>query len=370
MAFPTGWNRACSIVIQHSQVTADQTAFPVLITNDTGCLPSEMVTLGGGNAAQSDGGDIRVTSDLAGTTQLPLQVVVWTQNATPSLAKAELWVKTNISASVDTTIYVWYNAGGGQTQPSRSNSFGSDNVWDSNFVTVAHYADGTTLSMAESTSHNNTGTNHGGCTAGAGAVGTGGASLSRNSLFITHPYLSAYDAPAVTFETWVNTTLSTQLQTISRRDDGGSNRNYLLRFDTTNKITLFVIWGGFGGITSSSTYNDGNWHYVVGVFNGGSIALYIDGASIGTASVTGNQPTTNRDYWIGQFEGSSEGLTGSVDEVRYSNTNRSSTWISTCYNCMNAPSSFVVAGSPFATGGGVAPVTVSMFFSMMMRAQQ
>jgi hypothetical protein len=339
---------------------------PVVITNDSGCLPTEMVTLGGGNAAQSDGGDIRFTSDLAGTTQIPCEVVTWVQNATPSLAVAELWIKTDLSSTVDTTVYVWYNAGGGQSQPGAGTSFGSQAVWDTNYQTVLHLKDGTTLSMADSTSHTNTATNHGGCVANPGKI-DGGAALTRNSLFLTAPYLSGFDASAVTFSLWFKSSISGQFQTLMRRDDGGSHRNFLFRLDNTDKITIFVIWGGNGGVTSSATYADANWHHAVCVFNAGAIELFIDGASKGTASVSGSQPTTSQDLFIGQYSGSGEGFTGTLDEARYSNTNRSSSWIATEYNNMNAPASFTVAGTPVATGGGVAAITVSMHFMRMRR---
>jgi hypothetical protein len=85
-AFPTGWLRQAKLTVQHAQVPADQTAFPVLVTAAT--LPNEMVTAGGANAAQSDGGDIRFSSDAAGSSQLACEIVIWTQNANPALAEA------------------------------------------------------------------------------------------------------------------------------------------------------------------------------------------------------------------------------------------------------------------------------------------
>lgn len=357
-------------MIQHGQVTANQTDFPVLITNDSGCLPSEMVTSGGGNAAQSDGGDIRFSSDSLGATQLPCEVAMWSQNATASLAKAELWVKVSISSSVDTTIYVWYNAGGGQTQPAASSTYGSQNVWDSNYIGVYHLADGTTLALTDSTASANTLTNHNVVTAAAGKIDGGGA-MNANSSWLVAPYLAAMDSAAVTFSVWVKSSNTGNIQDILRRDQGSGNRNFLMRFDTGNTITLGAIWGGNSFFGTAGTYVDGVFHLVVGVINGGSITLYVDGSSQGSGSVTGNQPVSSRPLYIGQYEGVGEGLTGSVDEIRYSKTNRSSTWIATEYNNQNAPASFVVAGTPFSTGGGGGGVPVlAMMHYMRMRKSQ
>jgi hypothetical protein len=355
MAFPTGWNRRCALVIQHGQVNANQTAFPVLITNDSGCLPTEMVTSGGGNAAQSDGGDIRFSTDAAGTNQLACEIVLWTQNATASLAKAEIWVPVTISSTVDTTIYVWYNAGGGQTQPGAGTTFGSQAVWDSNYLTVLHLADGTTLGLTDSTSHANTATNNGSATATAGKI-DGGVALVRNSQFLTAPFVTGMGASSVTFSAWFKTSLSGQLQDILRRDDGGSNRNFVFRVNATNVFSFFVIFGGNPGVDSTTTYTDGAWHYATGILGFSAsttlITLVIDGVAIGTTTAAGPQPTTSEILYIGQYSGGGEGLTGSLDEIRYSSTNRAVSWAITEYNNQNAPGSFILAGTPTTPGGG------------------
>lgn len=71
-AFPTGWQRSCALTVQKAKVPADQVDFPVLVSyNATSAsatnLPDEMVQTGSGSEAQSDGGDIRFTSDAAMT---------------------------------------------------------------------------------------------------------------------------------------------------------------------------------------------------------------------------------------------------------------------------------------------------------------
>ena len=70
MAFPGDWKRKVEVQIQSSEIDATLTNFPVLLTED--CLPSEFFDADGGNSCQADGGDIRVSSDSAGATQLSL----------------------------------------------------------------------------------------------------------------------------------------------------------------------------------------------------------------------------------------------------------------------------------------------------------
>ncbi len=78
------------------------------------------------NAAQANGGDIRFSTDSAGASQIALEVVVWTQNANPASAAAELWVgPVAVNSASDVTIYVWYSAGGAVSQPAAGAAFGS-----------------------------------------------------------------------------------------------------------------------------------------------------------------------------------------------------------------------------------------------------
>jgi hypothetical protein len=64
---------------------------------------------------------------------------------------------------------------------------------------------------------------------------------------------------------------------------------------------------------------DGNWHFVVGTYDGSAVHLYVDGAEVGTGTQNSGPlayrgPTSN-DLFIGHYEGC-QGLdfTGSIDE--------------------------------------------------------
>ena len=66
--------------------------------------------------------------------------------------------------------------------------------------------------------------------------------------------------------------------------------------------------------------NDGRWHHVAGVRNGGSISLYVDGRLDFQKSVTQN-PLASSTYRIGQSHAGSY-FNGVIDEVRISNRAR------------------------------------------------
>ena len=147
MAFPTGWNRKCLVTIQSSQVSGSATThsdFPVLLTVDN--LPSEMFDKDGTYPAQMGGGDIRFTSDSAGTTPLPCHVVKFITNDTPANGEAIIYVGVDVASDSDTTIYVWYNTSDTKRQPkynanTDADGFqGSDYVW-ANYVAMYQLGD-------------------------------------------------------------------------------------------------------------------------------------------------------------------------------------------------------------------------------------
>ena len=161
MAFPTGWNRKAPLVIQNGQVSGSgsHTNFPVLLTEDN--FPSEIFDADGSNPAQNGGGDLRFSSDSAGTTQLPVEVVSFVTDNDPANGTAEIWVKVaSVSTSADTTIYVWYNTAGTESQPAVTDTYGRNAVW-SDYQAVYHLDDdpsGSAPQLLDSTGNGYNGT--------------------------------------------------------------------------------------------------------------------------------------------------------------------------------------------------------------------
>ncbi len=351
MAFPTGWTRKCRITIQGGQVPANQTAFPVLITE--ACLPDEMKTSGGGDAAQSNGGDIRFTTDAAGTSRLACELVRWVQNATPSLAKAEIWVPVDVLTGSDVDIYVWYSAGGSESQPAANAAFGSEAVWDANYKGVWHFPDGTTLTAGDSTANANNGTIGSGVTAVAGKI-DGGASFSSGE--ISKSNNSGLQPTVFTIEFWIKTTQTGNTVVVEK--DG--NNGFSVQTDTTNSIGLKVNVGGATlriGINTTHFSADGAWHHVAFVYfaslGSGQSAnnhALVDGVD----HVDFNNPSVPS-YSTGVFDigsrGGSFGCAMDMDELRLSNSARSTNWITTEYNSQSAPGSFAVVGTPESAFG-------------------
>ena len=119
----------------------------------------------------------------------------------------------------------------------------------------------------------------------------------------------------------------------------------------------YILWQGSSGavswgvittnthtyVTGPAALTAGQWYYLVGVYNGSQITLYINGAQVGSASLTGNVMSTSDLCYIGRY--TTPYFNGTIDEVRISNMSRSVSWITTEYNNELNPSTFCTVGS-------------------------
>lgn len=92
-------------------------------------------------------------------------------------------------------------------------------------------------------------------------------------------------------------------------------KNWRLSTDGINvgRLVFRVYVGGVEEYTATAgSYNDGNWHHIVGVYDGSMVRLYVDGVEAATPKpATGNLSAGNMpvrigrysDYLNGQFSG-------------------------------------------------------------------
>lgn len=125
----TDWHRRVPIVVQASQVPQTLTSIPVCI--DETNVPPEI--FGGIYEANSDGGDIRFSTDSAGVTEIAREIVSFSLSSNT----CQIWVLVpSISSSTNTTVYMWYH-NPSATEPSKSATYGAGNTW-SGFEGVYH----------------------------------------------------------------------------------------------------------------------------------------------------------------------------------------------------------------------------------------
>jgi len=218
-----------------------------------------------------------------------------------------------------------------------------------------------TIDHFDSTSNKNDGVAHG------SVVMSGEGKIDGGDIFDgIDDYISVADNPTLdgdgnwqqmTVEFWVKSTKDNQKAAIvlSKRETGTSpfNSSYQIGFDSAGNSQLF--WGvyldsGYGEApySTSPILATNQWYHVVGTFNSPSINLYVNGVLVSSASKSGNILSSDkvplRIGCRGTGTGTERYLQGVLDEVRISKIARSSSWILTCYNNQDNPSTFYAIG--------------------------
>ncbi len=340
--YSTNWTYRIKITVDTTKVsTSDQTNFPVYV--NLADLSSSFFS-----HVAYDGSDIRVTSS-DGTTEVPRQVV----SVSTSSSAGELWFKApTLSTSVSATnVFYIYYGNPDATEPSASSSYGSQNVWDSNYKGVWHLPNGTSLTLTDSTSSANNGSNVGTATATTGKV-DGGASLNGTSQYISVGNSSTL-APltSLTIEAWINPTNYTNFNGILGRTNGNAPSPYDSYLGQTNGKANFIVKGSGSGSNyrssaSNSAVSAGVWSHLVMVYDDTSnlMQFYINGSLdrnvTPTTFGTPNGVDSGNTTYIGVRSDLVTKFRGAMDEVRLSNTNRSIGWVTTEYNNQSSPSAF------------------------------
>jgi len=133
------------------------------------------------------------------------------------------------------------------------------------------------------------------------------------------------------------------LQTVY--DEGGSTNGFYLGVNSDNTVRTVTRDNG-SQFDSSASYSDtAGFHYIVGVYNAGTLILYVDGDEEQTQTtgyVDGEISAHSGEPGIGYSpdsnavgSGTGEYFSGIIDEVRISNSARSADWIKAQYLSMN-----------------------------------
>jgi len=343
--YNSNWGYRSRITIDNTKVDETITDYPVYI--DLANMPSAFHT----HINQTDARDIRVTK-ADGITEVPREVVSY--NSTTDTG--ELYFKGDVDNSSDTEFFIYYG-NVMAAEPAASATFGSQNVWNSNYVAVYHLSTGTT-DETDSTANAYTLTENG--TVDLTTSGKIGSARERATVGSTN-YLTHADATdldnigAMTVQIWFRSTTATPSSAVrgiaSKRVNVSSQHSWGLFLYTSDKLN----WdnGNATGVNfdtrtvSSATIAANTWYLLHAVFDGSLVStsrkkLYLQGAIdvTGAANVT-SIPNTTSNMSLFILAGNTGALQGQIDEFRFSKAAFSSTRVSTEYNNLNAPSTFV-----------------------------
>ena len=251
-------------------------------------------------------------------------------------------------------------------------------TWETSFKGIWHMS--ATSSPASDSTSTGASASFNGSPTPATATGLIGSGLSTSGttgtgyLDYRSPTFNWASTDTFTYEGWFNTG-DPYGPLFSQRDNGAGNPDIdiTLGYDgsTTSAGRMAALIrddasSAFAEVTGSTALNDSNWHHFAVTRTGGTIQVYVDGASIGsstnagasssiTTAASGNYQNIGREgYWVqtGYGNADEQYLAGTFDEFRISNTLRSRDWIVTDYNTMKSPlSTYSLSGEVPATCG-------------------
>ena len=322
---------------------------------------------------EAGGADIRFTSS-DGITELPREI--------ESYAGGTLyaWVKVTLtkdsSDSSDDVIYMYYG-NSSATEPDPSSPYGSENVWDTDFVMVQHLQE-TSGTHFDSTSYSNDSSY-----VLVTQQGTASGKINGTDEFDgIDDYITIVNSSDInigihgqrTVSAWFNVADTAARQVIF--EEGAGIRGLNMYIDSGN---LYVgAWNepsgesNWQGTWLSTAINPNTWYHVVAWLDGGSTITpnalkgYLNGVEFGSGD--GSQLWGHSgDIAIGRNGGSKfhdgddtsagECFDGLIDEVQISNTPRDAEWIITGYNNQEIPGGFGLIGSEetlYASSGSLA----------------
>ncbi|HLJ29644.1 MAG TPA: DUF2341 domain-containing protein, partial [Candidatus Angelobacter sp.] len=362
-----------SITFDHTKIpNTDQMNFPVLISGQFGYLAT---VAHGGKVQNGSGYDIIFTSDVAGTSKLDHEI----ESYDPLTGRINFWVRIPVlSHNTDTVIYLQY--GSPAVITSQENRTG---VWDSSYQMVLHL-DEAAAPYHDSTSNAYASTG-GGTSYPAQGQGKIGQGQSYNGGVGQYIAFSQSQSPnpnaAITMEAWIQTTQNSatgQVQMFGKGNNATLSYEMLFSSGNTNTSAEALLNSSNSTVVTiagTSTINDNNWHHIaVTAPTTGNVVLYTDG--VANASLSNSAPllmTTTDPLLLGASCQNCFAMTGTLDEVRISNSARSADWIATEYNNQNSPSTFALTGlengpsisslSPFSGEPGAAITILGNGFS-------
>ena len=345
-----GWDYYKEITIDHTQVSGDQlTSFPVLISihGDTDLI-----------AAQDDGDDIIFTNG-NNTQKYNHQIERYIGSSGSASMVAMVMIPT-LSGTTDTVIRMWYGNG---TCTSQQNP---EAVWDSNFMAVFHLNEtseggGSYDDHYDSTANNNDGELGSAPQMNPDAIGKIDGSVdfegTGESYIETTDSNSLDITGSITMEAWTkmdelpNTAKGVSLLICKReRIDKG----YCMGITKDGEVQAGI--GDQFHFTSGMNLQINTWYHIVSVYeetNSGTVTIYINGNPELVEYTSGTLSATAEEMRIGSCSYDapcSKQLDGIIDEVRISNTARSSGWVITSFNNQNNPSGFYTIGAQNGAG--------------------
>ena len=340
------WTYRKAVTVQSSKVETTETSFPVLVSVTNPDLRS---TGNGGHVSQANGYDI-IFSDDDGVALLDFEIESWDDET----GEIQAWVETDISTTVDKTIYMYYG------NSSATDISDAEGVWDDNYKGIWHLNENSGTAY-DSTSNNEDLTETSGTIpAVSGMIGDARDFEYADTEYLTHVDGGSTDISGadqhITISAWVKYESFPEIYTymVSKYDTTLNERQYALyTYDSdvgADKLNFIISPDGTAltGVQAGGVMAIDTWYYHVGVYDDATVKAYFNAIG-GTPTVvaTGIHAGAAA-FLIGARLGNglpARYIDGLIDEVRISNIARTAEWIETEYNNQSSPETFLAFGA-------------------------
>ncbi len=338
-----GWRQRQEITIQSTG--ADLNDFPALIKLTDGA--NDVFA----RAQSSEGYDIVFTT-ADGRTLLAHDLENF--RSTSGSEDLTAWVKTSLSATEDTTIYMYYNG------PDLGDLSSTD-TWNDNYKVVQHLQEDPSDAapqMKDSTANGNHGTAAGGVAHADSGPIDGAAAFDYNST-ISIANSSSLNATDYTIEMWVHTNSTRDSYPTLLNRDGQSGEDgffwiYARRASPERLEFQYADGAAYRMETFADALNMDEWSHVVFTFDDATklLSLYINGTLFDTRTLTGALPVDDGTLYLGAYAGrigdDTYGFEGLLDEFRFSSMAYDADWIAATYQFMTESGALLTFGAPEA----------------------
>jgi hypothetical protein len=344
---------------------SSETGFEAVITKanlPTSALDTGLLSLING------GGDFRLSTDINGSTQLPVDIVTCVTNASAASTEFIAWVRFPTYASGTRSVYAFWNKAG-ESQPAASAAFGSEDVWQDN--ESAWHLDDLTDSAGNATSL----TTVGSPTTVDGVVGDA-KRFASNSDYLYTDTIGVVENDSFNISFWYKRKTGDLLAegtAIGLADNSSAFDNYGIELSRDVSTDTLIISAFARDINNSA---DEVMRFA-GVSEGDSVFISLNQSSTGTSGVgihsgsvqSGTSTrrlfgTTPDRFSFNRLMDSSPNAGGEMvlDEIRLTSpgNTKSSDRIELEYDNQSNPSSFWTAGAVFVPGGSSISVTATL----------
>jgi hypothetical protein len=332
------WGSCRNITINGSMIYGNLTDYPALISLDN--------STGNFATALDDWNDVIFINNSCALNGSMMDF----EKENYTIYNATYWVRLPEITPAGLEIAVYYD-----TPFDPGDLTNATGVWDEHYIMVLHLPELNTSTRRDSTQYNNDGTpanfdNN----EPIWALADGGDffELAREEYLRVSDHSNLRIFQNMTLELWLRGDNQNSWTRLMGKDAIGSP-DYSVRYTDVQTLQYFLYDGVSYDVTTTSTVNDNEWHYIVGTKVNAVGNIYLDAMNQDTnnafpTSGVGFTSTDDLTVAVGESDAGDpiqREYNGSIDEIRISNISRSYEWINTTYfNLINPLLFYTLSG--------------------------